>query len=106
MNTTRTGMLVVVLSFSIAAIITGTAGMSLVSPVFAGGHHDHGDKKCKDNGDNNCNDTHKTQKIEAKNDCEITNDNKDHSSKNDNDNTLECVNEVQNLDGVFQGSPE
>ena len=83
MNTNKIGMLVV-LSLSIATVTMGTAGLSLVSPVFAGGdHHDHGhdSKKCKDNGDNNCNDTHKTQKIKAKNDCEIENYNKDHSKR-------------------------
>jgi hypothetical protein len=40
-------------------------------------------RKCKDNGDNNCNDTHKTQKIREKNYCEIKNTNKDHSSDNE-----------------------
>ena len=81
----------------------GTAGLSLVSPVFAGGdHHDHGEKKCKDNGDNNCNDTHKTQKIKAKNDCEIKNYNKDHSKDNTNVNDLTCANDAQNLKDVEQ----
>ena len=68
-----------ILSLSIATVVMGTAGLNLVTPVFAGGdHHDDGEKKCKDNGDNNCNDTHKTQKIYAKNECEIENENKDH----------------------------
>ena len=99
--------MLVVLSLSIATVTMGTAGFSLVSPVFAGGdHHDHGhdSKKCKDNGDNNCNDTHKTQKIKEKNYCEIENENKDHSKHNDNDNSLECSNAAQNLKDVFQGS--
>lgn len=94
------------LSLSITMVISGTAGLSLVSPVFAGGdHHDHGDKKCKDNGDNNCNDKHKTQKIKAKNDCEIENQNKDHSKKNDNENELVCVIDAQNLNDVVQEFP-
>ena len=81
----------------------GTAGLSLVSPVFAGGdHHDDGGKKCKDNGDNNCNDTHKTQKIKAKNECEIKNKNKDHSKDNVNLNDLYCSNEAENLKDVEQ----
>jgi len=102
MNTNKIGMLVV-LSLSIATVTMGTAGLSLVSPVFAGGDHHHdGEKKCKDNGDNNCNDTHKTQKIKAKNDCEIENNNKDHSSKNDNGNDLFCGNQAQNLKDVEQ----
>src|SRR6476619_7523457 len=89
----------VILSLSIATVAMGTAGLSLVSPVFAGGdHHDHGDKKCKDNGDNNCNDTHKIQKIKAKNDCEIKNENKDHSHDNVNGNELHCINEAQQID--------
>ena len=83
MYTKKIGMLVI-LSLSIATVVMGTTGLSLVSLVFAGGdHHDHGEKKCKDNDDNNCNDTHKTQKIEAKNDCEISNYNNDHSHDNE-----------------------
>ena len=95
MYANKIGMLVV-LSLSIATVAMGTAGLNLISPVFAGGdHHDHGEKKCKDNGDNNCNDTHKTQKIKAKNECEIENKNKDHSHDNENKNTLTCSNEAK-----------
>jgi hypothetical protein len=91
----------VILSLSIATVVMGTAGLSLVSPVFAGGdHHDDGGKKCKDNGDNNCNDTHKTQKIKSKNYCEIENTNKDHSKDNSNENRLKCKNDAQNLKDV------
>ena len=92
----------VILSLSIATVAMGTTGMSLVSPVFAGGDHNDGGKKCKDNGDNNCNDTHKTQKIKAKNECEIENENKDHSDDNVNANTLDCINDAQNLKDVEQ----
>lgn len=101
MNTTKVGMFVL-LSLSIAAVVAGTSGMNLITPVFAGGHHhhDHGDKKCKDNGDNNCNDKHTTQKIDVKNKCEIENKNKDHSSKNDNLNELQCSSEAANLKHV------
>ena len=100
MYTKKIGMLVI-LSLSVATVAMGTTGLSLVSPVFAGGdHHDHGEKKCKDNGDNNCNDTHKTQKIKAKNECEIENENKDHSHDNTNVNDLLCVNEASNLKDV------
>jgi hypothetical protein len=102
MYTKKIGMLVI-LSFSIATVVMGTAGLNLVSPVFAGGdHHDEGGKKCKDNGDNNCNDTHKTQKIKAKNYCEIENYNKDHSKDNLNENSLECINDAENLKDVEQ----
>ena len=90
MYTKKIAMLVI-LSLSIATVAMGTAGLSLVSPVFArGDHHDHGEKKCKDNGDNNCNDTHKTQKIKEKNYCEIENKNKDHSKDNENGNNSLC----------------
>jgi hypothetical protein len=100
MYTKKIGMFVI-LSLSIATVVMGTAGLNLVSPVFAGGdHHDDGEKKCKDNGDNNCNDTHKTQKINAKNECEIENENKDHSHDNTNVNELLCSNEAQNLKDV------
>jgi hypothetical protein len=89
----------VIMSLSIATIVLGTAGLNLVSPVFAGGDHD-GEKKCKDNGDNNCNDTHKTQKIKVKNECEIENENKDHSNNNVNGNELLCVNVASNQKDV------
>ena len=82
--------MLVVLSLSIATVAMGTTGLSLVSPVFAGGDHHHdGEKKCKDNGDDNCNDTHKTQKIKAKNEGEIKNETKDHSQDTVNVNGLE-----------------
>lgn len=82
-----------------AAMLTGltTAATSLVAPVFA-----NDEKKCKDNEDNNCNDTHRTLKIKEKNDCSIENYNKDDSSRNDNLNELVCVNEAQNLNDVVQ----
>jgi uncharacterized membrane protein len=96
-NTKKMGMFVL-LSISIVAVITGTAIMSLATPAFAGGD----EKKCKNNDDNNCNDKHKTQKIKAKNECEIENTNKDHSKNNENINELVCVNEAQNLNDVFQ----
>ena len=38
MYTKKIGMLVI-LSLSIATVVMGTAGMNLVSPVFAGGDH-------------------------------------------------------------------
>jgi hypothetical protein len=92
----------VILSLSIATVAMGTTGLTLVSPVFAGGdHHDDGGKKCKNNDDNNCNDTHKTQKIKAKNECEIENENKDHSHNNTNVNTLTCANSAENLKDVL-----
>ena len=96
-NRKKTAMLVVV-SIAIVAAISGTAATSLVAPVFAGGD----EKKCKGNGDNNCNDTHKTQKIREKNYCEIENTNKDHSSDNENLNELDCINDAQNLKDVEQ----
>ena len=82
----------VILSLSIATVAMGTTGLSLISPVFAGDDHHDGEKKCKDNDDNNCNDTHKTQKIEEKNYCEIENTNKDHSHDNVNVNNETCAN--------------
>jgi hypothetical protein len=103
LNTNKIGIFVI-LSISIAAAISGTTLMNLVAPAFAGGHDHHGDgeKKCKKNGDNNCNDKHKTQKIKAKNECEVENKNKDHGKNNDNLNELDCINDAQNLNDVFQ----
>jgi hypothetical protein len=93
---TKNLLLFVALSAAMLGGLTATA-TSLVTPAFA-----NDEKYCKDNGDNNCNDTHKTQKIREKNDCSIENYNKDHSSDNENLNELVCVNEGQNLKDVFQ----
>ena len=82
----------VVLSLAMFTGLTSTMASTAI-PVFA-------HTKCKDNGDNNCNDKHRTQKIDDKNKCEIENKNKDHSKKNDNENQLICTNEVANLNGV------
>jgi hypothetical protein len=94
----KIGMLVI-LSLSIATVVVGTAGLSLVSPVVAGGdHHDHGAKKeCKKNDNNNCNDTQKNQKLTTKTECENENTNKDHSRNNDNFNILVCSTDAANL---------
>jgi len=81
-----------ILAIAVMAAVVGTTTLSLAAPAFA-----NDEKKCKNNGDNNCNDTHKSQKIHAKNYCEIENTNKDHSSDNENTNDLVCVNEAQNL---------
>jgi hypothetical protein len=95
-NRKNTTMLLI-LSFAIAAAISGTTVMSLAAPVFAG----RDEKTCKDNDGDNCNDKHLTQKIREMNNCEIENTNKDDSSKNDNENDLICVNEAQNLKDVL-----
>jgi hypothetical protein len=92
----------IILSISIAAVISGSTIMNFATSAFAGGDDDHGDKKCKKNDNNNCNDTHKTQKIKAKNECEVENKNKEHSKNNDNLNELDCINGAQNLNDVFQ----
>lgn len=98
----QSGMFII-LSIAIATAISGTTVTSLAASVFAGGdHHDQDEKKCKNNDDNNCNDKHKTQKINAKNECEIENYNKDHSKDNENLNELTCVNDAQNLNDVFE----
>lgn len=100
MYSSKIGMFVI-LSLAMGTAIFGTALMGMAAPAFANGEN-HGEKKCKNNGDNNCNDKHKTQKIYVKNECEIENYNKDHSKNNFNDNFLECINEAQNLNGVEQ----
>ena len=87
-----------ILVIAVTAASLGTTSLSLTSPVFASGD----EKICRHNGDNNCNDTYKTQEIKLKNDCVIVNTNKDHSSDNFNNNTLACVNEAQNLKDSVQ----
>jgi hypothetical protein len=86
-----------IMAIAVTAAILGTTASSLIAPVYA-----NDEKKCKDNGDNNCNDTHKSQKIHEKNYCEIENTNKDHSKDNTNDNFLVCDNEAQNLKDAVQ----
>src|SRR5262249_11511086 len=49
-------------------------------------------KHCDDNENNNCNDSHKTQKIDQENKCKIENENEDHSSDNVNQNLVQCEN--------------
>ena len=90
---TKNVLMFVVLSAGMLTALSETM-MSQAVPVFAD------KKKCEDNHNNNCNDKHKTQKIEAKNKCKIENENKDHSSKNDNSNELACVNLAANLNDV------
>ena len=43
----------------------------------------------------------KPKKIKAKNEREIEDDNKDHYKDNENLNELNCVNDTQNLNDVF-----
>jgi uncharacterized membrane protein len=93
---TKNLLIFVVLSAAMLTAFT-TAATSLTAPAYA-----NDGKKCKNNDDNNCNDTHKTQKIKTKNECEIENTNKDHSNDNTNENELICVNEAQNLKDVVQ----
>jgi hypothetical protein len=88
---TSNKLMFVVLSVTILTALTATTGSSIITAAYADKKH------CEDNGDNNCNSTHKTQKIKAKNECEIENTNKHHSSHNDNDNTLRCTNNAANL---------
>ena len=94
MNTKKISMFVI-LSLSIATVVVGTTGSNIVSPVFAGGDHD--EKKCKNNEDNNCNDTEKNQKLSAKDECDNENTIKDHSDKNDQGNVLICSTDAVNL---------
>ena len=96
MDTKKIGIFAI-LSLSIVAVITGTMGMSLLSPVFAGGDHHHDGKKCKNNEDKNCNDTEKNQKLSAKDECDNENTIKDHSKKNDQGNVLICSTDAVNL---------
>jgi hypothetical protein len=94
MNTKKISMFVI-LSLSIATVVVGTTGSNIVSPVFAGGDHD--EKKCKNNEDNNCNDTEKNQKLSAKDECDNENTVKHHSDDNDIDNILICSIDAVNL---------
>jgi hypothetical protein len=90
----------------LSAVVLMTLGAA-ATPVFAGGSHDdhnHNDSKhCEKNDDNNCNTDIVDQEVYAKNDCEIENDNDDHSSDN-YENTLSCINSVQNINNALRNS--
>jgi hypothetical protein len=81
------------LSLSIATVVMGTAGLNHVSPVFAGGD----EKKCKNNDNNNCNNTERNQKVSARDECENETTVKHHSDDNDIDNILICSIDAANL---------
>lgn len=88
----------VVLSIGMLTALTATT-LTIATPVFASKKH------CEDNGDNNCNSTHNTQKIKVKNECEIENHNKDHSKDNSNENALACISQNANVrDAVLVNS--
>ena len=89
-------------TLALSAGLLAAIGGSTLS-AFAGGngdHHDGHDAKCKHNDDNNCNSTEIDQKLDAKNYCEIENENKDHSRDNENINDLACENFAQNQNDV------
>ena len=97
MDTMKIGLFAI-LSLSIVAALMGTTSMSLLSPVFAGDdHNDHDSKKCKKNGDNNCNDKENNQKLSAKDECDNENTIKDHSDNNEQGNVLVCSTDAVNL---------
>ncbi len=97
MNITKMGLFTV-LAIGMLTAITATTLTSAI-PVLASKKH------CDDNGDNNCNTTHNTQKIKSKNHCDIENKNKDHSHDNTNENQLTCINQVANVrDSAFINS--
>jgi len=97
MDTKKIGIFAI-LSLSIVTVLSGTAGLNLLTPVFAGGDdHDDDGKKCKNNEDENCNDTEKNQKLTAKDECDNETTIKDHSDENDNGNVSICSTDAVNL---------
>src|SRR4029079_15062060 len=61
--------------------------------------------ECKDNGDNNCNNTTIVQEITINNNCNMINENNDHSDHNQNVNQLSCTNQYANIYGSFINAP-
>lgn len=61
--------------------------------------------KCNDNGDNNCNNTVIIQNITINNNCNIINENRDHSSHNENVNQLFCTHQYANIYGSVINAP-
>ena len=59
----RESRMFMILSIAIVTVVSGATAIGLAALVFAGGEqHGHDEKNCKNIGDNNCNDKHKTQK--------------------------------------------
>ena len=61
--------------------------------------------KCNDNGDDNCNNKVIIQNITINNNCNIINENKDHSSHNENVNQLFCTHQYANIYGSVINAP-
>ena len=90
----------------LSAVVLMTMGVT-ATPVLAGGSHDHhnhnSNKHCEKNGDNNGNTENVDQEVYARNECEIENENDDHSHDNTDENTLSCVNNIQNINNALLG---
>ena len=80
-------------------IVTIGSISSLPAPAFAD------TVKCKNNADNNCNNTTIVQKITINNNCNIINENKEHSDHNQNVNQLFCTNQYANIYGSLINAP-
>ncbi len=74
----------------VAAGLFITIGVFSVPAAFA--------DKCKNNEDNNCNETDVNQKIWTDNECKLENLSNDHSNENFDDNLLSCINSATNLE--------
>lgn len=96
---TKNLLMFVVLSAAIATALTATTGTSLVTAVYADKKH------CEDNGNNNCNDRERNQKLSAKDECDNETTIKHHSDDNEIENTLICSIDAANLrDSVLVNS--
>jgi hypothetical protein len=72
----------------LSAVVLMTMGVT-ATPVLAGGSHDHhNNKHCEKNDDNNCNTDNVDQEVYARDECEIENENDDHSHDNTNEYTV------------------
>ena len=80
-------------------IVTIGSISTLPAPAFAD------TVKCKNNEDNNCNNTTIVQKITINNNCNIINENKDQSDHNQNVNLLSCSNQYANIYGSLINAP-
>ncbi len=93
----KNNLCIVLVVLPIIVTIVGMGALSV--PAFAD------TVKCKDNGDNNCNNTTIVQKITINNNCNIINENKDHSNHNQNVNQLFCTNQYANIYGSLINAP-
>lgn len=90
LNCKHSGVTAIIILFVGSSIVT--LGIFSLPNVYA--------EKCKDNGDNNCNEDSINQKSWTTNGCDLGNENKKGSKESSDDNLFTCANIVTNLQNL------